>query len=685
MSAPEEKMEVDGEAVVDLSVGPTAPARPPPPPPPPPSENGGGTQSAEDLSRSADAAAMRPPASRAKDYEEQHHPRRNLRPRRERSYAESPDIIVLSDEEPRINGFANGYESDSDDAEMPPLPPIKELSAEELATKERLIRNLREELRNEEMKLVLLKKLKQSQQMKENIAVIPPVTQAPPVVTKLTSSVTLTPKLPPPAQQAAQPVPPAMVRSSKQPPAPSVLPPPHRGYGSSSGRYEQTSQSRSSQNLPPPLLGMGGSRSNSAAMQQMMAQQQSLLRGQNMVGGRNPVNTPPNVVMGYPMGATERAPKESHHSPATQQLMGNVDSKMGNIGATMQQLPQEQERSRSEDNQTPAQRQAAAKLALRKQLEKTLLQIPPPKPPPPEMHFIPNPSNAEFIYLLGLEHVVDYITKDQKAPPQPPDPFQCSQCETDFTPVWKWEKSSKSDHKRRQQLSMGHQTSGKELRVICEQCVTTNVKKALKAEHTNRLKTAFVKALQQEQEIEQRMAQGADSPSPVAAPSPKPPTPVPTAPPPPPPPQQQQRQQQSTPPSRADREREQREAALVAAAAAAQFPKFADPSKIAAALAAAAASNPAAALQAAHQQLLRMPQHQAAPLPAHMLPFSPLLYPYQLAMAQAAGGKGPVAAAAANLVELQRQAADLHRQYLLDMIPSNSLQQGSRGGMNWKT
>lgn len=47
----------------------------------------------------------------------------------------------------------------------------------------------------------------------------------------------------------------------------------------------------------------------------------------------------------------------------------------------------------------------------------------------------------------------------------------------------------------------------KELRVICEQCVTSNVKKALKAEHTNRLKTAFVKALQQEQEIEQRLTQ----------------------------------------------------------------------------------------------------------------------------------------------------------------------------------
>lgn len=51
--------------------------------------------------------------------------------------------------------------------------------------------------------------------------------------------------------------------------------------------------------------------------------------------------------------------------------------------------------------------------------------------------------------------------------------------------------------------------------MLCESCVTNNVKKALKAEHTNRLKTAFVKALQQEQEIEQRIAnQSTSNPSP---------------------------------------------------------------------------------------------------------------------------------------------------------------------------
>ncbi|KAJ8983372.1 hypothetical protein NQ317_010463 [Molorchus minor] len=61
--------------------------------------------------------------------------------------------------------------------------------------------------------------------------------------------------------------------------------------------------------------------------------------------------------------------------------------------------------------------------------------------------------------------------------------------------------------------------------------------------------------------------------------------------------------------------------------------------------------------------------------PAHMLQFSPLFYPYQLAMAQAAAtGKSNNA----NIAELQR-AADLQRQYLLDMIP------GPQQRHNWKT
>lgn len=73
------------------------------------------------------------------------------------------------------------------------------------------------------------------------------------------------------------------------------------------------------------------------------------------------------------------------------------------------------------------------------------------------------------------------------------DPFTCTQCTTDFTCRWRQDKAKGGT-------------------ILCEDCMSSNQKKALKAEHTNRLKAAFVKALQQEQEIEQRILQQAASP-----------------------------------------------------------------------------------------------------------------------------------------------------------------------------
>lgn len=72
------------------------------------------------------------------------------------------------------------------------------------------------------------------------------------------------------------------------------------------------------------------------------------------------------------------------------------------------------------------------------------------------------------------------------------DPFICTQCHTDFTCRWRQDKTKGGA-------------------VFCEQCMSSNQKKALKAEHTSRLKGAFVKALQQEQEIEQRIYQQTSS------------------------------------------------------------------------------------------------------------------------------------------------------------------------------
>ncbi|XP_076322849.1 transcriptional repressor p66-beta-like isoform X2 [Tachypleus tridentatus] len=329
------------------------------------------------------------------------------------------------------------------------------------------------------------------------------------------------------------------------------------------------------------------------------------------------VTTPPNVVMGYPA---------SNRSSSHQINSGHALSLLQSSASISPQISQGSERV---DNQTPAQRQAVAKLALRKQLEKTLLQIPPPKPPPPEMHFIPNANNQEFICLLGLEKVVDFTMHDSTGTKSPPDPFFCVQCGTDFTPVWKWQDTFADFGKKR--------TS-----VICETCVTTNIKKALKAEHTNRLKTAFVKALQQEQEIEQNMSLVIPSPPPSTSPLTPPLNSIQTT---------VFSNSHGTPPPSSH----------------SPIPRI-------------GISNPSAAflqqlpnLTPAQQSILQAQAHQlhqlaqSLPQPAHMLPFNPLLpqpYSYQML------GKSAIT------------STDLQRQYLLDMIPSRPLPQSST---NWKS
>lgn len=52
---------------------------------------------------------------------------------------------------------------------------------------------------------------------------------------------------------------------------------------------------------------------------------------------------------------------------------------------------------------TAEQTLTAAKMALRKQLEQALQQVPAPKPPPPEVNFLPSLASGEFIYLIGME------------------------------------------------------------------------------------------------------------------------------------------------------------------------------------------------------------------------------------------------------------------------------------------
>ncbi|XP_069333321.1 transcriptional repressor p66-alpha isoform X3 [Eulemur rufifrons] len=356
----------------------------------------------------------------------------------------SPDVIVLSDNEqpssPKVNGLSTAA--------------LKETSTEALMKsspeeRERMIKQLKEELRLEEAKLVLLKKLRQSQIQKE-------------ATTQKTSSTRMPGSvIPPPLVRGGQQV------SSKLGPQASsqvVMPPLVRGAQQIHNIRQHSSTG------PPPLLLAPRASVPSVQIQGQRIIQQGLIRVANVPNTSLLVNIP------------QPPPASLKGTTATSAQANSTPTSVA---------------SSVTSTESPASRQAAAKLALRKQLEKTLLEIPPPKPPAPEMNFLPSAANNEFIYLVGLEEVVQNLLETQAgrmtaAVVLSREPYMCAQCKTDFTCRWREEKGGA---------------------IMCENCMTTNQKKALKVEHTSRLKAAFVKALQQEQEIEQRLLQQGTAPS----------------------------------------------------------------------------------------------------------------------------------------------------------------------------
>ncbi|XP_070291254.1 transcriptional repressor p66-alpha isoform X5 [Salvelinus sp. IW2-2015] len=388
------------------------------------------------------------------------------------------DVIVLSDNEPSIpvmNGL-NYYKKTDTDL-------LRKSSPDE---RERIIKQLKEELRLQEAKLVLLKKLRHSQIQKESTVQKPTsgsVATPPPLVRSSIAS-GKGPLQVSSGRSSGIVIPPPLVRGGQHVPSKqnsqTVMPPLVRGAQPIAVSPQQIASLRQQQHSgsgPPPLLLAPRASVPNVQVQGQRVIQQGLIRVANVP------NT--NVLVNIPQVRTHTITQGSQKGSSVTSQAG-----MGSGVSTVQA------------NESPAARQAAAKLALRKQLEKTLLEIPPPKPPAPERNFLPSAANNEFIYLMGLEEVVqnllDTLGRGKKqgqsvAPvtPIPMEPHTCAQCKTDFTSRWRSEKSGP---------------------VLCDQCMSSNLKKALKAQHTNRLKAAFVKALQQEQEIEQRILQQAASP-----------------------------------------------------------------------------------------------------------------------------------------------------------------------------
>ncbi|NXK43669.1 P66B protein, partial [Piprites chloris] len=337
----------------------------------------------------------------------------------------SPDIIVLSDNE------ASSPRSSSRMEERLKAANLEMFKGKSLEERQQLIKQLRDELRLEEARLVLLKKLRQSQLQKENVV------QKTPVVQNAASIVQ-----PSPAHAGQQGL-------SKIPSRPGA-----QGVEPQNLRTLQVS-------VPPRssfLYSLGNNHGSGRC----------LLGGPAALSLRSPHHhpralplTPPPCPPPQQSGSSVPCQRSSS-SAIYMNLASHLPS--GSVARVSSPLPSPSALSDAANSQ------AAAKLALRKQLEKTLLEIPPPKPPAPLLHFLPSAANSEFIYMVGLEEVVQSVIDSQgKSCPVSlrVEPFVCGQCRTDFTPHWKQEKGG---------------------RILCEQCQTSNQKKALKAEHTNRLK-----------------------------------------------------------------------------------------------------------------------------------------------------------------------------------------------------
>ncbi|CAF0730066.1 unnamed protein product [Didymodactylos carnosus] len=155
---------------------------------------------------------------------------------------------------------------------------------------------------------------------------------------------------------------------------------------------------------------------------------------------------------------------------------------------------------------TLEQRMTAAKIALRKQLERQLLDIPSPKPMLQDVQFVPNPSSFDFQMLQGLEDVLQCLSEinivekeNLKRLPQRftdraeiLDPFVCSNCKTDWTTRW-W--------KNDQEVTEGEDEDDLK-NILCDRCKKQVIRRSSKTEHSALLKNVFVSAMEQERDIE---------------------------------------------------------------------------------------------------------------------------------------------------------------------------------------
>ncbi|KAL3319896.1 GATA zinc finger domain containing 2A [Cichlidogyrus casuarinus] len=149
---------------------------------------------------------------------------------------------------------------------------------------------------------------------------------------------------------------------------------------------------------------------------------------------------------------------------------------------------------------------SAKRVALRKQLEKSLerVSIPASNASSSEIAFVPSVYSGDFLSLIGLEevcrsirvgyhfvhlHFQDFDPSMSKSEPRKVfNPFTCARCETDFTPVWKRDKPGAAG-------------------VACESCLAGSFRVSVQKEYATAIKMALKDHAASEKELDQEYQQ----------------------------------------------------------------------------------------------------------------------------------------------------------------------------------
>ena len=149
-------------------------------------------------------------------------------------------------------------------------------------------------------------------------------------------------------------------------------------------------------------------------------------------------------------------------------------------------LQQQQQAASIIVEQTAAQKLAAAKLAVNKQLEHSLQQLPSLVTTPFDLILIPSSNHFEFAASVGLETVVNHLLKPTTDVSEPPRPLrQCGSCGSDYSAKWVPRKDGK---------------------VWCECCYRKDKKKLVAKQQEERIGVLLMRAVTQEKNIEKALA-----------------------------------------------------------------------------------------------------------------------------------------------------------------------------------